>query len=152
MAVIQSAWADGAPSTGGQGAAVIISSGFKLCRVEVRGAVTQPGLAAVQADWFEDAQMWGIQAIPNGSPTLVLPADIGSPDWLAFEARPPGEVVADWAPNTATAAALTAGGFRLTWAGQLFVSGDTYISFVHGLLIPSSPGWLTYGSIRAWYA
>jgi hypothetical protein len=117
----------------------------------MKGAISFPGEALVEANWFGYPILMGIQAIPNGDTPLTLPADIGDSQFLQVEAWQPENAFATWEPNTATAAAIGGGKFSLTWAGQAYYAGTTDFLFTTGLQTGGSETFLIALSTTIWY-
>lgn len=145
-------WSQTAPTGGGNLALINIPSAFKLLRAEVHGAVTNPiATSTVTGTQFSSPLLFGIQAIPHGNTPLALPANITAADWLVVEAHQPSEIVAAWAPSSATVAIGSGGGFSLKWRGQQAFSASTDILFTDGQDAGFSTTWESFGTLTVWY-
>lgn len=145
-------WAQTSNTGSGNLAIITLPAGIKLLRAEVHGTVTHPiATATTSGPQFDSPLMWGIQAIPHGNTPLALPANITAADWLVVEAHQPAEVVAAWAPSTATVAIGTGGGFSLRWSGQAVYSGSTDVVFTDGQATGFTEVWESFGVMKVWY-
>jgi hypothetical protein len=145
-------WADSASNTGASYPAIVVTAGYKVTRVEVRGSIGLPTVTVTPPVVLGSETMWGIQAIPNGNTPLTLPADISNNDWLVTEVRGGTDILSAWTPAANSATLIAAGEISLTWSGQLKVSVDTAIMFTTGPTVGSPSGWWTFGSINVFYA
>lgn len=143
---------DGSPGTGGNYGPASYGAGYKLTRVEVRGAVIfTPGTVTTSPS-EQSPVVWGIQQIPfGGTPASIATlASWDGGEWLKAEAHVPDEIAFSWAPSTDSAGAIAAGPIRLTWVGQLYAAGPTSVYFSVGQPYTSGDEWEIYGSLRAW--
>jgi hypothetical protein len=145
-------WAQTSPTGGGSLALIALPAGIKLLRAEVHGAITNPiATSTVTGTQFSSPLMWGIQAIPHGNTPLVLPNNITAADWLTVEAHQPSEIVAAWAPSSATVAIGSGGGFSLKWSGQAEYAAATDVLFSDGQATGFSTSWESFGTLKLWY-
>lgn len=145
-------WSQTSPTGGGNLAIISLIGLHKILRAEVHGAITNPiSTSTVSGSQFSSPLMWGIQAIPHGNTPLALPSNITAADWLVVEAHQPSEIVAAWAPSSATVAVASGGGFSLKFAGQKAINADTDVVFTDGQDSGFSTTWESFGTLEVWY-
>jgi hypothetical protein len=145
-------WAQTSNTTPGDLGIITVTGAFKLLRVEMHGAHTDPiTTATTSGSQLNSPFVWGIQAIPHGNTPLALPANITAADWLVVQAHEPGELGVFWAPSTDTVAFDVGGGYHLRWSGQQAYAASTDIIFTTGQWTGFSTSSESFGTMRIWY-
>lgn len=146
-------WFDTAGNTGANYGVTVIPAGNKLCRVEIKTAIS---FAAQETTYpnpgFEASVFYGLQLLDNPSTLLNLPADLSDNRWLTVEAPAPEAYVAAWSPSTADVAVDVAGGLTCTWAGQVSMIVDMLLAFTTGSMGGTPPDWKLAGTMQYWLA